>query len=343
MNPYKSRPDYAFWSRAVARVKPECVDPVISSCFKIGINDKVATAGSCFAQHIAKTLAKRGFNYFVSESGPVERQYGVFPARFGNLYTVKQLLQLFQRAYGLFDPVDRYWVRNGTFVDPFRPQIEDAGFASIDALEEDRAIHLAAVRRMFEQCDVFVFTLGLTEGWRSSRDGAVFPLAPGVSGEPEQDFGYEFCNFPVHEMADDLVAFVDKLRIVNPGVRVVLTVSPVPLVATFENRHVMVSTIYSKSALRVVAEMVSQSRENVAYFPSYEIITGHHTRYCYFEQDLRSVSPEGVERVMTLFCEHYLSTEQREWSAPEQAESSVSDEERDALYEVICEEEELDQ
>ena len=35
--------------------------------------------------------------------------------------------------------------------------------------------------------------------------------------------------------------FLGSLSKVNPRVRVILTVSPVPLVATFENRHVLVS------------------------------------------------------------------------------------------------------
>src|SRR5258705_5357322 len=117
-HPYKNRPDFAFWSRAVAGPKSDDVDPVTSVPFTISPSDQVATAGSCFAQHISKTLMRRGFNYLVTEQGPAERNYGVFPARFGNVYSVRQLLQLFQRAYGIFRPLDLWWVREGRFVDP---------------------------------------------------------------------------------------------------------------------------------------------------------------------------------------------------------------------------------
>ncbi len=41
--------------------------------------------------------------------------------------------------------------------------------------------HLAAVRRMFEESHLFIFTVGLTEIWESTVDGAVFPVAPGWS------------------------------------------------------------------------------------------------------------------------------------------------------------------
>jgi hypothetical protein len=309
-SPYADLPDHAFWKRAVASPTPEAVDPVVSVPFRIGAQDRVATAGSCFAQHISRTLSAQGFHYLVTEAAPTPdaANYGVFPARFGNVYTVRQLGQLFDRAYGLFEPADRAWHRpDGRLVDPFRPLVEPAGFASLEALEADRDTHLAAVRAMFESCDVFIFTLGLTEGWVARRDGAVFPLAPGVVAAPPADGGYDFVNFDVVGIVDDLAAFIRKLRTVNAGVRIILTVSPVSLIATYEARHVLVSTIYSKSVLRVAAEMVCNACENVAYFPSYEVITGHHHGYRFFEPDLRSVSAEGVAHVMSIFRRHYMA------------------------------------
>ncbi len=280
--------------------------------FTIGKSDAVATAGSCFAQHIARTLADEGFNYLVTERAPLtpaatEENFGVYPARFGNLYTVAQLLQLFDRAHGLFEPLESSWVRSdGALVDPFRPLIQKAGFASDQALEDDREAHLAAVRKMFAACSVFIFTLGLTEGWISKADGAAFPLAPGVAGGMYDPALHGFKNFTVAEMAGDLSSFVRKLRTANPLVKIVLTVSPVPLVATFEDRHVLVSTVYSKSALRVVAQMVSETFENVAYFPSYEIVTGPQSRGRYFGGDSREVNADGVARVMSVFRRHFL-------------------------------------
>jgi hypothetical protein len=101
------------------------------------------------------------------------------------------------------------------------------------------------------------------------------------------------------------------MRAINHEIRLVLTVSPVPLIATYEDRHVLVSTTYSKSALRVVAEMIQNSHDGVAYFPSYEIITGPHARSRYYAEDLREVTPAGVAQVMSLFKLHYLTTDDR--------------------------------
>ena len=163
-NPYAGRPDHQFWRRSVSGRGPSEVDPVVSVPFGISRSDQVATAGSCFAQHIARHLRDTGFQYFVPEDRPSlscseDENYGTFSARYGNVYTVRQLWQLFQRAYGLFEPADVAWRRaDGRFIDPFRPRIQNGGFTSVEDLLAERAQHLGAVRRVFEECDVFIFT-----------------------------------------------------------------------------------------------------------------------------------------------------------------------------------------
>jgi hypothetical protein len=337
-NPYAGKPDSAFWRRAVAEPEPSSVDPVIEASFTLSPSDRVATAGSCFAQHIARTLVRKGFHYLVTEQGPEAENYGLFPARFGNIYSTLQLLQLFQRAYGLFEPKEQIWKIGQDFVDPFRPLM--ARFDTAEQLEIDRAKHLLAVREMFETCDTFIFTLGLTETWIAAADGAAVPLAPGVSNTVAET-AYRFTNRRVAEMVDDMNTFIAKLRSVNPDVRIILTVSPVPLIATFEDRHVLVSTIYSKSALRVVAEEVVHANDDVAYFPSYEIITGHHAGYEYFADDLREVLPEGVDRVMGLFTRHYLTGTGTAAPKLRKRRFQRAPDETDALYAVICDEEKI--
>src|SRR5690242_14800578 len=104
-HPYKDQPNHKFWYKSVTSPAPGRIDPVTKSKI-INKIDKVSTMGSCFAQHLAKNIAKAGFNYFVPEKAPgnlseseaLEKNYGIFSARYGNVYTVKQAVQLFDRA-----------------------------------------------------------------------------------------------------------------------------------------------------------------------------------------------------------------------------------------------------
>jgi hypothetical protein len=349
VHPYSDLPDTSFWKQSISMVAAADIDPVLTPAWQIGRKDRVATAGSCFAQHISKRLRGAGFRYMVAETGPADAASGEqrgfydFSARYGNIYTARQLLQLFDRAHGFYRPIDRVWPRHGGgFCDPFRPRIEPDGFASEADVEADCRTHLAAVRRMFRQLDVFVFTLGLTECWTSRLDGAVYPVAPGVVGgvfDPER---HAFANFSVREVVADLEAFIARLRLVNPRARMLLTVSPVPLVATAADRHVLASTTYSKSVLRVAAEEVSRSHGHVSYFPSYEIITGPQAVGAYFEADRRSVTAAGVDHVMRLFMAHMTAGAAPEPAAKAaRAASDAALAELEALANAACDEEVL--
>ncbi len=344
-HPYKGLPDFQFWRRAVSAVEPHDLDPVVAPRFRIASSDRLATAGSCFAQHISRRLSAIGFNYFVPEAGedldPAEqkrRGFGMFSARFGNIYTVRQLLQLFQEAMGARIATEEPWLReDGRYIDPLRPNIEPDGFAQPEMVVEARRAHIAQVRRMFLEADIFVFTLGLTEGWQNLASGEVFPLAPGVAGGSYDPSQHGPVNFTVAQVTEDLNAFLQALKAVNPGVRVLLTVSPVPLIATFEPRHVLVSTTYSKSVLRVAAETALQAFDWVDYFPSYEIITGGFNFGRYYEADLREINRAGVSHAMRCFLQNYA-----EGYAERQAAPRMSTPAPRASAEVVCDEESIE-
>ncbi len=143
-----------------------------------------------------------------------------------------------------------------------------------------------------------MLTLGLTEAWESALDGAVFPTCPGTVAGTFDPARHRFHNFTVAEIVADLREVVAAIRSVRPSARFIVTVSPVPLVATASGRHVLEATTYSKSVLRVAAGEVAASSDGVAYFPAYEIVTGPQAPGSYFEADRRSVSEEAVGAVM---------------------------------------------
>jgi hypothetical protein len=134
------------------------------------------------------------------------------------------------------------------------------------------------------------------------------------------------------------------LRSVNPRARVILTVSPVPLVATAEDRHVLVSTTYSKSVLRVAAEALSRKCENATYFPSYEIVTGSFSRGAYFADDGRTVLESGVAHVMRIFLRHFTDLAETEMAPAAPAAPTRKDAHTEKMKELVavaCDEEVL--
>ena len=314
-SPYDSLPPSAYWRPAISDRNPLELAEIYRRKFAISAEDRVACAGSCFAQHVGRRLRQGGFTYVDIEPPPPmlpasehgKFGYGLYSARFGNIYTARQLFQLFERAYGRFQPSDAIWETNGRFHDAFRPTIEPAGFASAEELVALREAHLRRTRALFETVDVFVFTLGLTEAWVSRVDGAVYPMCPGTAAGIFDESRYEFVNFGFADILGDMDALIAAWRAINPGVRFILTVSPVPLTATASGEHVLVATSYSKSVLRAVAGELSR-RDHVDYFPSFELISAPSQRGIFFAPNMRSVSETGVSYAMGYFFDqHRLS------------------------------------
>jgi hypothetical protein len=303
VHPYRSQPSRAFWSRSVS---PDFVaaDMTAGGEPLLRRGDRVVSAGSCFASNMIPWLEGSGLDYVRTEEPhpafahlPENLGYRSFSAAYGNIYTARHLRQLMERATGDFQPAQDRWHEDGGVIDPFRPGLRYPAQSDeeFDILSRQ---HLRAVLDAFTAATVFVFTLGLTEAWESTLDGAVYPACPGtVAGEfdPGRD---RFHNFSADEVRADLVGFIQRLRETNPGVRVILTVSPVPLIATATDQHVVVASSYSKAVLRVAAAEAAASMPQVCYFPALEIVTGPQAPHDFLAQDRRSVTEAGVTAVM---------------------------------------------
>lgn len=311
-NPYAGRPENAFWSTGVAKASRPVPADFYHPKWPIPLETRVATAGSCFAQHIGRRMLAAGYPIMDVEPPPalltkdrhLEYGYATYSARYGNIYTVRQLLRLAEEAFGQRPPSDLVWTRGDRFVDALRPNIEPLGLSSPEVVLQHRRRHLDRVRTMFMELDLFIFTLGLTESWLDVPTGLTLPVVPGTRAggtfEPDR---HHFHNLSYTETLEDFLAFRELLQRVRPGrpPLFLITVSPVPLVATARDQHVQVSTVHSKSTLRTVAGDLAARFEDIDYFPSYEIITSPWSGSCFFEKDMRSVRSEGVENVMRTF------------------------------------------
>ncbi len=313
-SPYAGLPPRAFWRTGVVEA-PYPPPDIFRPRWGLDRKDRIVTAGSCFAQHVGRALRLAGFEVVDTEpvsSDPrnlgdraAEYGYGLYSARYGNIYTVRQLRQLLAEAQGQLIPADSVWEKAGRTFDPLRPNIEPSGFATQMDVQNARNAHLAAVREAFAQADVFVFTMGLTEAWTHKASGQVYPVAPGVLAGTFDPDRHVLQTFRLAEIRSDFEAALAMIRAINPGVRVLLTVSPVPLTATATGEHVLVATTQAKSVLRACAGELCADHAQIDYFPSYEIVTSAKAAGQFFEPNLRSVSAAGVARVMQTFLAAY--------------------------------------
>lgn len=309
-NPYTNLRSRAFWSPSVGQRNMFDIDQLWEAPFAIKPETKIVTYGSCFAQHFSRALTARGFNWLDTEPAPKgltvenakEFNYGVFSARTANIYTTSLLRQWTEWALGIVEDPKIFWEKDGRIFDPFRPTIEPNGFASVEEMYSSRATCINSFRKSIMKCNVFVFTLGLTESWWDAEGQYEYPMCPGtVAGEFDAK-QHVFVNQDYNSVRKNLREAILLMRKARPkGPKFILTVSPVPLVATNSGNHVLVATMESKSVLRAVAGNVATKSKNVSYFPSYEIINAAPYRASFFDPNMRGVNAAGVSHVMKTF------------------------------------------
>lgn len=308
-HPYENLPEKAFWRTAVSEKHPLHVSELWQPRFHIKQADKIVTAGSCFAQHFSRALVRRDYNWFDAEPAPEyltpkdrsKFNYGVFSFRTGNIYTARILLQWLELAFGLRPPIEEVWEKDGRFYDPLRPAIEPNGFANKAEVLDTRETTLRSIRTAVKEADIFVFTMGLTESWQNSELGYEYAICPETVAGRFDRRRDRFENQDFISIHSDMEAAINLLIQQNPEIRIMLTVSPVPLTATASGEHVLLATSHSKSILRAVAGSIKEQFDQVDYFPSYEIITNPVFGGQFFGPNKRTVIPEGVDFVMRNF------------------------------------------
>lgn len=247
-NPYKKLPSGAFWRPTVGDRSPFDINDIWDPKFDIRPNQAVSTYGSCFAQHIGEALETRGYSRLVTEPAPWGMKnknarawnYGIFTARTGNIYTTSLLRQWVNWSLGHETMPEEYWYgTNGELIDPFRPTIEPDGFTSIDELHASRKQTLASFKASIRESRYFVFTMGLTESWFHGDLGYEYPICPGTVAGKYDETVHKFRNQRFHDVLTNLRDAMQLMRSENQSLRFLLTVSPVPLTATYSGNNVV--------------------------------------------------------------------------------------------------------
>ena len=325
-HPYQGLAPAHFWRTQVSSQPLDGIDYDCAPRFGFELErDLFATAGSCFAQHFGRALTALGGKLYLAEAKhPLLPEtsplgYGTYSARYGNIYTPRQLRELVEQAFGRRDPIfDLVQSPDGRWRDLLRPAAVGPGFSSEAEARADRLWHLRRVRAMFDEATVFVFTLGLTECWKNVAGDYVYPMCPGTVAGTYDPALHRFHNQGFAECVEDLGSALQLALSANPNLKVLLTVSPVMLVATFDPRGALQSSVVSKSILRAAAEACREVSPRVDYFPSYEIICGPQARGRFYDESGREVTAEGVDVVMRTFLRSRLNLE------PERAAARVA-------------------
>lgn len=256
---------------------------------------KVTSLGSCFADHIRMFLKDGGYNYVVTE--PNDQGSSANWGRVYNPVTFQQIIDYCNDS--TWCPNDRWWFDSqGQTLDPYRAI---SAYEDTVTAENDFQKHRVLAREVFAKSDVVMITYGLAEVWESIIDNYVFHSRPTSFDSTKHRF--RVLEYP--ECLQAIESACAGIRLINPHSTIIMTVSPVPLRATFRSDVPPVTAnAYSKAVLLASVQTAVQKIANAFYFPSYEIVTE-----CVdepFRLDI-SIPSAVVNLVMQLFERRFVS------------------------------------
>lgn len=302
----KEFPKNVFWPDPTDTKRPSSLyDDQLLLCRKVPLIDKstpIGSMGSCFAFEIAHELQRKHYHYIVTEDNLSPHGLHNSCARWGTLFNTASFRQLVERAFHVKTTPNVVFttLRDGKtfYLDPFR---EDVFFQSVQEYEQNYKLHIEAAKQALLALEVLVVTPGVNEAWRFKSCKSALSVAPWRIA-PEL---VERHIYSVEENLENLNVMRDILRTFNPKLKIIVSLSPVPLHATFQGdtKHVVEANCLSKSTLRCAIETFCQTNQDVFYFPSFELAA-----YCSpnpWQNDQRHINKETVKKIMTLFESMY--------------------------------------
>lgn len=250
-----------------ARYRAGSIFPDIVPSFTLKPAEKIFTIGSCFARNIERELARDHVIpttdiKFPKEEWPHDAGNGLL-----NEYNAGTIVQrithaLEGRAFGELGIAETA----GGVVDLLLPSNTAV---SLERLQERRD-EIDAVYSHLKSSDMVIITLGLVEAWRDRASGLFLNRMPPISALRGDKFELIIMD------VDDAYPMLERAvsAMVDHGIsKILVTVSPVPLQATFSGIDCFSANSFSKAVLRVCATRLAQRFAQVDYFPSFEIVT----------------------------------------------------------------------
>jgi GSCFA family len=249
----------------------------------------ITAFGSCFAQNISKHLSEAGFK-LTKDTAP-----DIYVSYMGEgLVNVHALCQQFEWALENKKIPEGLW--HGWTAEEY-------------GVSEDIRL---ATQKAFLNTDFFIVTLGLSEVWYDEPTGEVFWRAVPVGRYEAARHRFRVCSHA--ETKERIEKIYALIRTHVPKAKVLFTLSPIPLAATFRDVSCLSANSVSKAILRAALdEFLREHSEDLntrlLYFPSYEIVNElFHAKYM---EDGRHPSGDIIGLIMKIFQAAYCDTDLR--------------------------------
>lgn len=306
------RPPETRWTSVAKRsTASSLIDIVHRPKFRIAPNAPIFTMGSCFTRVVENALIGLGRNVLLQPFGlPIdafERRNSTFTGTRSrtcfNKYDVHAMSHEIRRVLDnkTYENEGLIEIGPDRWFDPHASMLRPTDLAT--ALRNRQ--HIKDATAQIRKAAVVILTLGLTESWVDTATGLAMNVAPPPQWLASNSGRFQFIDHGYESILSELLDTIDFIRRNgNNAVKFILTVSPIPMAATFRALDILVAHTASKAVLRAVADEAQRRLDHVDYFPAYELVV-HSSREVVWQQDNMHVESAAANHVVGSFCRAY--------------------------------------
>lgn len=251
----------------------------------ISHSDNLLLMGSCFAENIGKLLLENKFRCDVNPFGILYNPLSVSTALnriiTGEPYVADELF-FYQEQYHSYQ-------HHGCF-----------STTTVEETLERMNSRLSTAHQTLPQLDFLMLTWGTSWIYELVETGSI---VGNCHKQPARLFNRR--KLTVEEIVSNYQLLIEKIRQINPGLKLIITVSPI--------RHLkdgMHENQLSKAVLLLAIEQLQETNPDaVFYFPSYEIVLDELRDYRFYAEDMLHPSAVAIQYIWKCFEKVFLSVE----------------------------------
>ncbi|MDF1698972.1 MAG: GSCFA domain-containing protein [Saprospiraceae bacterium] len=249
---------------------------------KIFCQSKILTIGSCFSDNIGKKLIQHGFS---TRSNPFAIIFN--PVSIARMIT-RVLNETRVKKEELSNIMQRYF--HYDFHSSFDHTVPDLVLENINYA-------LSSNQQFIKEVDTVIITLGTSIVYRHIESNTIVSNCHKVPGN---QFDKEMLS--IEHMKGELLKCINNLQKLNPGIKIILTVSPVR-----HTKEGVIENSLSKARLIALSHALVQENEGVSYFPAFELMMDELRDYRFYEADLIHPNQQAIDIIWSRFIHAYFN------------------------------------
>lgn len=256
--------------------------PISKHKNNISHKDKIMLLGSCFTENIGNKLSINGFETLINP-------FGILYNPFSICSSLNRIINLkFLDSEDLVK-VNEFWFsyeHHGVFRDE-----------KCDNLLQTINLGITKANLFLKQTNWLIITLGTAWVFFLKENNKILGNCHKLNSQL-----IDKKLLSVDEIVENTSLTINKIREINPNIKIILTVSPI--------RHWKQGyreNLISKSSLHLATNQLCETINDCFYFPAYEIVMDELRDYRFYQADMLHPSEIAVDYIWEKFSTHLFS------------------------------------